>query len=77
MNQTATYAPNRRSRPFAICLCLLLGCIGGHLFYLGRSGWGLAYLLFCWTLIPFIVSLFDLLALLMQSDQQFDQYYNG
>jgi TM2 domain-containing membrane protein YozV len=35
---------------------LLLGGFGAHRFYLGQKGWGIAYLLFCWTLIPLVAS---------------------
>ena len=41
----------------ALILCLLLGGLGAHRFYLRQWGWGIAYVLFCFTLIPPIVAL--------------------
>jgi len=43
----------------ALVLCLLLGGIGAHRFYLRQMGMGVAYLLFSWTFIPVVVSLFE------------------
>lgn len=37
-------------------LALFLGGIGVHKFYAGKTGAGIAYLLFCWTLIPGIIA---------------------
>lgn len=34
---------------------LLLGGLGLHRFYLGETGWGILYLIFCWTGIPTLV----------------------
>lgn len=40
-------------------LAFFLGGIGIHKFYAGKTGTGIAYLLFCWTGIPVFVSLID------------------
>ena len=37
-------------------LCILLGGFGAHKFYVHRIGTGVLYLLFCWTVIPFIIA---------------------
>lgn len=42
-------------------LALFLGGIGVHKFYAGKTGAGICYLLFCWTFIPLILSLIDLI----------------
>ena len=50
---------NVKNKTTAGILALFLGGIGVHKFYLGRSGWGLIYLLFCWTFIPGVVGLIE------------------
>jgi TM2 domain-containing membrane protein YozV len=40
-------------------LTLLLGWAGAHRFYLNQWGWGIIYLLFCWTFIPLLVALVE------------------
>ena len=58
-------------------LALLLGGVGVHKFYLGQTGAGIVYLLFCWTSIPFIVSLIEGISTLSMSQGAFDAKYNG
>ena len=43
-----------------IGLCLLLGGIGAHKFYAGKWFAGLLYLAFCWSGVPVVLALFDL-----------------
>jgi TM2 domain-containing membrane protein YozV len=38
---------------------LLLGGFGLHRFYLGETGWGILYLLFCWTGIPSLIGFIE------------------
>lgn len=50
-------------------LCFFLGGIGGHKFYCRRTGAGICYLLFCWTGIPAVIALIELIvALFKKSD---------
>lgn len=65
-----------KSKTTAILLCLFLGGFGAHRFYLGQSGVGLMYLIFCWTLIPALLALIDFIRLLLMSDEEFNQKYN-
>jgi len=65
-----------RNRVATILLALFLGGFGIHQFYLGNTGRGILYLLFCWTLIPSLVALFDFFVFLFMSDSEFDQRYN-
>ena len=44
-----------------IMLCLFLGGLGIHKFYAGEWFQGLLYVTFCWTWLPAILALFDLL----------------
>lgn len=48
----------------AFFLCLFLGGIGAHKFYEGKVGLGIIYALFCWTYIPVLVSIVDLIVIL-------------
>ncbi len=46
----------------AYCLlCLFLGGIGVHKFYAGKTGQGLLYLFFCWTFVPSLIAVVDLI----------------
>lgn len=77
-----------KSRIVAALLAFFLGGFGAHKFYLNKNGKGFLYLIFCWTYIPAIVSLFEGIGYLMQSDAEFqtkhcpmqnptNQYYNN
>jgi hypothetical protein len=63
------------SRVAAGLFALFLGGIGIHKFYLGRVGWGVVYLLFCWTLIPAIVALVEGIIYLSMTDRDFSARY--
>jgi TM2 domain-containing membrane protein YozV len=43
----------------AVLLALFLGGIGAHKFYLGQTGLGILYLIFCWTGIPSVVAVIE------------------
>jgi TM2 domain-containing membrane protein YozV len=58
-------------------LALLLGGVGAHKFYLGQTGAGIVYLLFCWTFIPGIIALIEGISLLTMSQGAFDMRHNG
>lgn len=49
----------KKNNTTAVLLALFLGGLGIHKFYLGQSGMGILYLLFCWTYIPAIVAFFE------------------
>jgi len=55
----AEYEGRKKDATAAILLALFLGGVGAHHFYLGRSGLGILYLLFCWTLIPSFLALIE------------------
>ena len=42
-----------------VLLAVFLGAYGGHKFYLGQIKIGLLYLVFFWTLIPYLIALFE------------------
>ncbi len=50
---------------------LLLGGIGVHKFYLGKTGQGILHLLFCWTFIPGLIAFIEGIIYLTMSDEDF------
>jgi TM2 domain-containing membrane protein YozV len=60
-----------KSKVAAGLLGIFLGSLGIHKFYLGRWGWGVIYLLFCWTYIPGIVGFIEGIVYLLSSDESF------
>ncbi len=64
-------------RTNAILWCFFLGAFGAHKFYLGQTGLGIAYLLFCWTGIPSIAALVEFIMMLLMSDDEFNRKFNG
>ncbi len=57
-------------------LALFLGGLGVHRFYLGQW-WGIFYLLFCWTLIPSIVSFIEGIVFLVTDDLAWQAKYGA
>ena len=64
-----------RNRVIAAVLAIVLGGIGIHKFYLGRTGWGIVYLVFFWTAIPAIVGLIEGIIYLTMTDAEFQSKY--
>ncbi|NLB61888.1 MAG: NINE protein [Clostridiales bacterium] len=60
-----------KSKTTAGLLGILIGGLGIHKFYLGETGLGIIYLLFCWTGIPSIIGLIEGIIYLTQSDYEF------
>jgi TM2 domain-containing membrane protein YozV len=71
---TAT-SPNGKSQLVAALLAIFLGGFGIHKFYLGRIGWGIVFLLFCWTFIPAIVGFIEGIVLLAMKPDNFTAKY--
>ena len=68
---------NTKSKTTAFLLAFILGGFGAHKFYLGKTGQGILYLLFCWTLIPAFVALVESIMYITMSDQAFQEKYCG
>ena len=64
-----------KNRLVAALLAFFLGGFGAHKFYLGKIGWGIVYLLFCWTFIPSIVAFIEFIIYLCTSDEDFARKY--
>lgn len=66
-----------KNKVVAGVLAILLGDLGIHKFYLGKIGWGIVYLLFCWTGIPAIVGMIEGIIYLCTDDETFQVKYCG
>lgn len=62
-------------RTAAALFALLLGGIGAHKFYMGRTKLGILYLCFSWTLIPAIIGFIEGIIYLTKSDEEFQRQY--
>ena len=60
-----------KSKSAAAVLAILLGSIGAHKFYLGKTGMGVLYLCLFWTGIPSILGLIEGIIYLSSSDENF------
>ncbi len=60
-----------KSKVAAGLLGIFLGGFGVHKFYLGRWGWGIIYLLLCWTYVPAIIGFIEGIVYLVSSDENF------
>jgi len=73
--RSATLAGSEHNKTTAALLALFLGGLGLHKFYLGRTGMGLIYLIFCWTLVPALISLVEGIQFLSMSESEFALKY--
>lgn len=64
-----------KNKVVAGILALLVGSFGVHKFYLGQTGWGIMYFLFCWTGIPSLASLVEGIIYLTMRDEEFVRRY--
>lgn len=67
---------SKKSKTVAALLAIFLGGFGIHKFYLRKPGWGIAYLIFCWSYIPAIIGFIEGIILLAMSEDDFDYKYN-
>jgi TM2 domain-containing membrane protein YozV len=57
-------------------IALFLGGLGVHKFVLGSWGWGILYIVFCWTCIPVIAGVAEGIVFLRMDEAAFDRKYN-
>lgn len=74
--EAATDTVGGRDRKTAIWLAVLLGGLGMHKFYLGERIAGGVYLALCWTLIPWLVALYEAVYIAQMSRVNFNLVYN-
>ncbi len=55
---------------------LVLGSLGVHKFYLGKTFQGILYLIFSWSMIPGLIGFVEGIMYLTMSDEDFDLKYN-
>lgn len=67
---------SKKSRMTVAILAIFLGGLGAHQFYLGKTGLGILYLIFCWTWIPAIIGLIEGIMYLCMSDYEFNRKYD-
>lgn len=65
-----------KNRGIAVALALILGWIGIHRFYVGQIGWGILFLLFCWTYIPLIVGIINGIRYWYIGEEEFQKRYS-
>lgn len=65
-----------KSKTVAAILAILFGGFGIHKFYLKQPGWGIAYIIFCWSYIPAIIGFIEGIIMLCMSNREFDEKYN-
>ncbi len=65
-----------KNKTTAALLAFFLGGVGVHRFYLGQTGLGFVYLIFCWTFIPAIIAVIDFIIFLTMDEGQFNIKFN-
>ena len=67
----STVSESEKSKVTAGVLALLLGGLGIHKFYTGAWGWGIVYIVLCWTYVPALVALGEGSRYLVLSKEEF------
>ena len=56
-------------------ITFFFGGYGAHKFYVKKFGMGVLYLLFCWTMIPFIAAFIEFIIYIIKSEQDLETAY--
>lgn len=65
----------KKSKPVSLILAFFFGWFGGHKFYLGQMTSGVLYLLFSWTLVPALLSLYFIVTHIFLTEEEFAKRY--
>lgn len=65
-----------KNKTTAWLLAMILWGLGAHKFYLGQTGQGFFYLIFCWTFIPSIIWFLEGISYLSHSEERWNEKYN-
>lgn len=66
-----------KSRGIAIVLAIFFGALGVHRFYVEQVGKGFLFLFFCWTLVPLIIAIIDIIRWSCMTQAQFQARYKS
>lgn len=66
-----------KDKTLAGLLAILLGGLGVHKFYMGKTGQGILYLLLCWTFLPAIAGFIEGIMYLSMSEEKFAASVSG
>lgn len=66
-----------KEKSIAIVLAFFMGGLGGHHFYLGNTGRGILYAVFCWSFIPSLVAIVEGTYFATMSGDDFNQKFNS
>ena len=67
----------KKDKTVAALLAIFLGDFGIHKFYLGQTGRGILYLVFCWTMIPGFIGFVEGIIYLAQTPESWNAKYNS
>ena len=59
------------SKGLYLVLAIFLGGLGIHKFYSGKWVQGLLYIAFCWTYIPAVLSIVDIIIAMFKSSDEY------
>lgn len=69
--QMQTYAQSQKKKSHLTLWSFFLGGAGAHKFYMGAWGWGIVYLALCWTGLPLLTSMVEMVRFILMTDDEF------